>query len=548
MQQESTYSISFYSTGLNQTKYNMLYAKAVKIRDFKNELSKLLCADPVLIQNFSKFNFFKKYNTQIDGLVGRELQPALSDVYTKYQNKFNQLNSKISFKVQSKINITYYKKDTKKNKKSDVKDFIICWKSTKLTKIATFLAKYYNEGLIEYMINEIERNIKSKEQIQVYKDALFYIDKYGVRLINLVISRKQQLIKKLFSIPILFKSLTYSAVNTAPHNVSENKNNNSIMRHFICLSGFRDIVKNGRLLYIPININKQYHGNIKDFNRTQSCTIQFIKNKVRIILTKKGIRNSVTDCDKIIGVDTNIKHNLFSLSNNETIDFNRDLIRNYIKTQLKYDKKLNFLYKSNDEDLTEKEIKQKYKIIARQQKWTRRLIWEQNYNVHQLIKSVKVNGFNHIVCEGLEMKDKVWCRSEEFFNVKYSRLSKILHLSNMKNILRNQCMNKGIQLSIVPSHYTSQRCSKCGYVDKRNRKTQEDFLCLECGYKENADFNASQNIKQYLEIDVLFRSFLKQESNGWYVLKKLGKETIKKVLVDYYETKYSNNTEAIQLE
>jgi len=46
----------------------------------------------------------------------------------------------------------------------------------------------------------------------------------------------------------------------------------------------------------------------------------------------------------------------------------------------------------------------------------------------------------------------------------------------------------------VPPQYTSQKCSACGYVDKENRKTQESFLCVRCGHKQNADHNASNNI------------------------------------------------------
>lgn len=52
----------------------------------------------------------------------------------------------------------------------------------------------------------------------------------------------------------------------------------------------------------------------------------------------------------------------------------------------------------------------------------------------------------------------------------------------------------GISVIKVNPQYTSQRCSKCGNIDKDNRKTQERFCCVKCGYTENADFNASQNI------------------------------------------------------
>ncbi|WP_037919747.1 RNA-guided endonuclease InsQ/TnpB family protein [Sulfurihydrogenibium subterraneum] len=52
----------------------------------------------------------------------------------------------------------------------------------------------------------------------------------------------------------------------------------------------------------------------------------------------------------------------------------------------------------------------------------------------------------------------------------------------------------GIKIIKVNPAYTSQTCSNCGYVDKRNRKSQEKFECLICGKKINADVNASRNI------------------------------------------------------
>ena len=38
-------------------------------------------------------------------------------------------------------------------------------------------------------------------------------------------------------------------------------------------------------------------------------------------------------------------------------------------------------------------------------------------------------------------------------------------------------------------------CHVCGYVDKENRQTQSLFKCVKCGHIDNADVNASKNIK-----------------------------------------------------
>ena len=52
----------------------------------------------------------------------------------------------------------------------------------------------------------------------------------------------------------------------------------------------------------------------------------------------------------------------------------------------------------------------------------------------------------------------------------------------------------GGRVEKVPPAYTSQRCSACGYVDKRSRESQADFRCTACGYACNADVNAAKNI------------------------------------------------------
>jgi transposase len=41
---------------------------------------------------------------------------------------------------------------------------------------------------------------------------------------------------------------------------------------------------------------------------------------------------------------------------------------------------------------------------------------------------------------------------------------------------------------------TSQRCSRCGTVDREARESQAAFRCRCCGYRANADHNAARNI------------------------------------------------------
>jgi putative transposase len=53
--------------------------------------------------------------------------------------------------------------------------------------------------------------------------------------------------------------------------------------------------------------------------------------------------------------------------------------------------------------------------------------------------------------------------------------------------------NGGILLA-VPPHNTSRTCPCCAHVSKDNRVTQDKFLCVDCGYENNADIVGAINI------------------------------------------------------
>lgn len=57
-----------------------------------------------------------------------------------------------------------------------------------------------------------------------------------------------------------------------------------------------------------------------------------------------------------------------------------------------------------------------------------------------------------------------------------------------------KCPWYGSQLALVSPSYSSQECSECGHVSPENRKTQESFICVQCGYAANADVNAAKVI------------------------------------------------------
>src|SRR6266571_7974218 len=59
-----------------------------------------------------------------------------------------------------------------------------------------------------------------------------------------------------------------------------------------------------------------------------------------------------------------------------------------------------------------------------------------------------------------------------------------------------KAQERGITVVKIDPRHTSQTCSQCGYQHRANRRSQSLFLCRSCGYRLNADLNASYNIRE----------------------------------------------------
>ena len=66
----------------------------------------------------------------------------------------------------------------------------------------------------------------------------------------------------------------------------------------------------------------------------------------------------------------------------------------------------------------------------------------------------------------------------------------------LKQFIAYKAKKAGIAVYFVDPRNTSRTCSACGHCDKTNRKSQSQFLCLQCGLQANADMNASVNISR----------------------------------------------------
>jgi IS605 OrfB family transposase len=68
---------------------------------------------------------------------------------------------------------------------------------------------------------------------------------------------------------------------------------------------------------------------------------------------------------------------------------------------------------------------------------------------------------------------------------------------DLQNKIKNECDKQGIEFKLINPQYTSKRCSNCGCIHPNNRDNKnnaQEFKCISCGHKENADINAAKNI------------------------------------------------------
>jgi len=64
----------------------------------------------------------------------------------------------------------------------------------------------------------------------------------------------------------------------------------------------------------------------------------------------------------------------------------------------------------------------------------------------------------------------------------------------LRQFITYKALLAGIAVLFVDPRNTSRTCAKCGYVDKRNRRSQAEFSCLRCGHTAHADLNAAKNL------------------------------------------------------
>ena len=175
---QSKYTKIFNSKDLTRQKYDELYNFAVLIQNHKNAVSQYVNDNLLHFLEYNKFQFLKAMRAYFKGVIPSSFDVQLyTQVFTCYQNKFDAIQRKLVFETFAFKGFEFYKRDTKNHKKGDLKKVILEKKQTPLSNCLTYLARYGNETIIDYINSNISNCDEKK--CGFYNNILKCCDKYG---------------------------------------------------------------------------------------------------------------------------------------------------------------------------------------------------------------------------------------------------------------------------------------------------------------------------------------------------------------------------------
>ena len=520
---QSKYAKIFHSKDLTRQKYDELHNFAVLIQKHKNIVSQHVNSYLLHYLDYNKFQFLKEMRAKFKGSVTSSFYEQIyTQVFTCYQNKFDVIQRRLVFEVPIFKGFELYKRDTKNHKKGDLKRIIVEKKQTKLSSCLAYLVRYGNENIIDYINSNIISCDDNKRDF--YNNIIRCCEKFGFeRLYALALSKRKRILSKYANKPIEFRSLTFSGRCRKKRIIAYNHKFGSVINSFISLSGF-----SRKSFDIPVIFNKGWYGNMKDYRKNNpdyvyTLTFDEKNHQVSVNLCKDGERYIPEPNGKVIGIDVNCKHNLFSLSNETIYDYARKLVNDFCKLSLEIDKL--------KEDKTYVIGKRKQRKLN---KLKEKIIKNEQQTIAIMCKTLQSQDVGHIVMEDLNNGfGKCYVKDGDNEDINYNRKVKFIGLSSLKQEIEHIARKYDIAVSTVQASYTSKMCPICGCIEDGNRQNQETFECVECGHKDNADFNAAKNIRNRVLVTVLRDKLLKQLDNGAFEPRNLKREKVKEVLLSF---------------
>ena len=226
-------------------------------------------------------------------------------------------------------------------------------------------------------------------------------------------------------------------------------------------------------------INKEY--NVKE------SSLMFDKNNNLILNLTLDIPNELSYQPiegRTLGVDLGIATPAYvCLSDDTYIRKGIGSIDDFLKVRTQFQKRRRVLNQSLVMAKGGKGRKKKLKALESFKEKERNFAKTYNHQLsHEIVKFAK----NH-KCESINLEKL----TKEGFN---NRILRNWSYYELQSMIKYKAEREGIKVRYVNPAYTSQRCSKCGHIEKANRQTQARFKCIECDFELHADHNASINI------------------------------------------------------
>ena len=207
-------------------------------------------------------------------------------------------------------------------------------------------------------------------------------------------------------------------------------------------------------------------------------------------VVQKKIPKTKVHCGEIIGVDRGIKNIAVDSNNNFYTGKNtREVKRKYFRQRRSLQKK------------GTRSAKRKLRKVSKRE---RRFQKDVNHCVSKKIVG-KSKRNSTVVFEDLS-----GIRNDMQASKKMNRELHSWPFFQLEEFVRYKMKEKSMYFHEVDPRYTSQKCSRCRYISRSNRKGSQ-FKCRKCGYKSDSDRNAAINIKQ-VYIDYSTRLFVEMET------------------------------------
>ncbi len=193
---------------------------------------------------------------------------------------------------------------------------------------------------------------------------------------------------------------------------------------------------------------------------------------VQVELPDREVERKANGEVKVIGIDRGMK-NIAVLSNNRF--FNSKALKS-VKGRYRYKKKR----------LQHAGTRSAHRKLRELSGRERRFVLDTNHVISKQIVNLPFNVFALECLESTKMRKK---KKGRRFNHKLGSWSPF----QLEQFISYKAEDMGKAVVCVNPEYTSQKCSRCGFIDRNNRKGSI-FHCRNCNFQLHADLNASRNI------------------------------------------------------